>query len=162
MPLHGKGSGNRGAEGASGRVPCQSYRWTIRQSSIGMIGYRHFGLAQNRRSSRCGKKSIRRQSNRSTRNRETGVRMSGSAAVMRINSIIDAGPWPVRPSTRLLLDRVSVPVNPRGFDPFIAKRKGEWYLQTLMSSCQNLWKFPSKANGRSVCRSRHLVHVATL
>ena len=34
--------------------------------------------------------------------------------------------------------------------------------QETASSCQNLWKFPSKANGRSVCRSRHLVHVATL
>ena len=36
------------------------------------------------------------------------------------------------------------------------------FLEFGMSSCQNLWKFPSKANGRSVCRSRHLVHVATL
>ena len=58
--------------------------------------------------------------------------MSGSVAIMKIiNSIVEAGPWLVRPWTRFLLEPVAVPVNPRGFDPFIPKRKGEWYLDTL-------------------------------
>ena len=61
--------------------------------------------------------------------------MSASGAVTRmIHRIAEAGPWPVRPGARSLLNPVSVAVSPRDCDPFVAKRKGEWYLHTLIGS----------------------------